>query len=305
MNYFTHKLLLIVFSTILTGLSTHCMKNLISPSLEISNNDQITSDALPHELWQSIVFSALEDELSAFRFSTTLLGHTSTIKSVAYSPDGKTALTGSDDGTARLWDAATGKPLYLLLGHTCTINAVAYSPDGRTVLTGSMDNTARLWDVKTGEQLHILGHIAFISSVAYSPDGKTILTGSKDTTARLWDVTTGKQLLILEGHTDWISSVAYSPDGKTVLTGSSDYTARLWKNFNWNNETKELFVKYYPLLRKSFNQESVARHLTESKEDALGKAMKTTFIENKASSVLYSNQFDASFIDNVNLDELF
>ena len=73
---------------------------------------------------------------------------------MAFSPDGKAVLTGSDLGTARLWDAATGRPL----GHRrCAIRAsvagVAFSPDGKTVLTGYEDGTARLWDAATGRLL--------------------------------------------------------------------------------------------------------------------------------------------------------
>ncbi len=66
---------------------------------------------------------------------------------VAFSPDGKTVLTGSADKTARLWDAATGQPIGPPLPHRDAVQAVAFSPDGKTVLTGSDDRTARLWDV--------------------------------------------------------------------------------------------------------------------------------------------------------------
>jgi tetratricopeptide (TPR) repeat protein len=66
---------------------------------------------------------------------------------VAYSPDGKTVLTGSRDNTARLWDAATGRPLGPPMAHQGRVVAVAFSPDGKAALTGSADGTARLWDV--------------------------------------------------------------------------------------------------------------------------------------------------------------
>jgi WD40 repeat protein len=68
---------------------------------------------------------------------------------VAFSPDGKTVLTGSADNTAQLLDAATGRPLGPPLTHQGVVRAVAFSPDGKTVITGSLDKTARLWDVAT------------------------------------------------------------------------------------------------------------------------------------------------------------
>jgi uncharacterized coiled-coil protein SlyX len=82
--------------------------------------------------------------------SCTLM-HDSQVNAVAFSPDGRTVLTGSSDQTARLWDAATGKPIGEPLRHDGSVSAVAFSPDGRTVLTGSGFRTARLWDAATGK----------------------------------------------------------------------------------------------------------------------------------------------------------
>ncbi len=108
------------------------------------------------------------------------------------------------------------------------------------------------------------------------------------------------------GHTGAaITSVAFNVDGRTIFTGCEDNTAYLWRNFNWNKETKELFVKYYPLLRKSYIQESVPSNVTESKEDTLEKAEKETVIQKQTPSDLDLTEFDASFIDTVNLDEQF
>ena len=73
--------------------------------------------------------------------------------SAAYSPDGSTIVTASADGTARIWNAATGEELQQLTGHTGGVNAAAYSPDGKTIVTAGADGTARMWDAATGAEL--------------------------------------------------------------------------------------------------------------------------------------------------------
>jgi WD40 repeat protein len=114
------------------------------------------------------------------------------VNSVAFSPDGKTIVSGSSDNTIRLWDT-TGKPIgQPLKGHEDEVNSVAFSPDGKTIVSGSSDNTIRLWDI-TGKPIGqpLKGHENRVNSVAFSPDGKTIVSGSSDNTIRLWDTWPG------------------------------------------------------------------------------------------------------------------
>jgi hypothetical protein len=153
----------------------------------------------------------------------SFVGHTGPVESVAYSPDGKRVLTGSSDGTARVWDAEMGQQKALLKGHTDRVTSVAYSPDGKRVLTGSQDKTARVWDAETGQQKASLeGHTGPVFSVAYSADGKRVLTGSSDHTAQVWDAETGQKKALLKGHTGPVYSVVFSPNGKFCCCANTD-----------------------------------------------------------------------------------
>ncbi len=159
------------------------------------------------------------------------LPHDARVYAVAFSPDGRTVLTGSADGTARLWDAASGKLLHRL-EHGQLVWSVAFSPDGATALTGSWDRTARLWKVATGESLGApLDHGGQVRAVAFSPDGKAVLTGDANGVVQLWDAVSGKRFgsPLYHDHGRAVLTVAFSPDGKSALTGSQDRSARFWE----------------------------------------------------------------------------
>jgi WD40 repeat protein len=119
-----------------------------------------------------------------------LKGHENAVNCAAFTPDGTSVVTASDDKTARLWDAETGNEIALLAGHDDKVNCAAFSPDGTRVLTASSDGTARVWDAATGAEIAMLkGHKVTINSAAFSPDGTRLVTSSYDNTARVWDMT--------------------------------------------------------------------------------------------------------------------
>lgn len=164
----------------------------------------------------------------------TFTGHTDDTFS-AYSPDGKYVFTSSLDGSARLWDAATGKQLRIFSDQNGPGGgASAYSPDGRYVATGAggSDRDApsteiRVWDASTGEQVQVITGVQGVAALAFSPDSRYILSGG-GLIPQMWDVASGRLVRAFPGHTGEIRGVAFSPDGKRIASGSLDYTARVW-----------------------------------------------------------------------------
>jgi WD40 repeat protein len=165
--------------------------------------------------------------------------HSHRVNSVAFSQDGKYILTGSDDRTARLWDAATGQPIEPASEHLHGVLAVAFSPFEGLLATASRDRTARLWTRTPMQQSgDSLTHPGDVTAVAFSPtEGRTIATASTDNAARVWEIRAGKQWSVtaairprgsLLQHSTKIGSIAFSSNGQSVLTSGGN-SARLWE----------------------------------------------------------------------------
>jgi WD40 repeat protein len=163
-----------------------------------------------------------------WRFFQTFSEQQFSVTSVAFTPDGKSFLTGSDDKTAKLW-SRDGRLLQTFSGHLFGVTSVAFAPDGKSFLTGSDDKTAKLWSLDGRLLQTFSGHSFSVTSVAFSPDGQSILTGSNDNTAKLWSLD-GRLLQTFSGHSFSVTSVAFSPDGQSILTGSNDNTVKLWNH---------------------------------------------------------------------------
>jgi WD40 repeat protein/tRNA A-37 threonylcarbamoyl transferase component Bud32 len=156
---------------------------------------------------------------------------TGRIRSLIFSPDGKTLATAG--GALKLWDVESGQQLAVLAGHT-SLNSVSVSADGTLLATGSLDGTAKTWDVAIRQERAVFkGHKQRILSVALSPDGKLAASAGGDKTVKVWDAATGKELRTLQGHRDQVESLLFTPDGKLLVSASWDTTVRLWDTATW------------------------------------------------------------------------
>ena len=140
----------------------------------------------------------------ASRSAKPLKGHEGGVYSAAFSPNGKRIVTASDDGTARVWDVATGQPIGgSLNGRLGTVNLAVFSPDSKRIVTASLDSTAQFGTPRAASRSASRSRAMTggVNSAAFSPDGKRIVTASEDKTARLWDAATGQPIgAPLKGH---------------------------------------------------------------------------------------------------------
>jgi WD40 repeat protein len=185
---------------------------------DFSRRSRLHPDDLIVKLWDT----STGEQIRSFP------GHKDDVNAVAFSPDGRLALSASGDRITKIWDLSTGQELRSLDSGR-TVEAAAFSPDGRTIISGGWDNVVRLWEVESGNALRsFTGHRASIKSVAFSADGQFALSGSLDDTMKLWEVATGRLVRSFAGHTGGVYSVQFAPDGRSVLSGSLDGTTRIW-----------------------------------------------------------------------------
>lgn len=190
-------------------------------------------------LTASFDYTAILWDLPSRSERRVLRGHDAAVNAVAFVATGPgqtagdrtatVAVSGSDDGTAILWDLETGTIRHRLAGHGDKVVAVAASADGRRVATAGWDRTARLWDAQTGGAIGApLRHPAQVNAVAFTPDGHHLLTGDHGGALSLWRVADGTRLARLSRHDQAITAIAVSADGRRAVTASTDASVRLW-----------------------------------------------------------------------------
>jgi guanine nucleotide-binding protein subunit beta-2-like 1 protein len=171
----------------------------------------------------------------------SLSGHSHFVQDIVTSSDGQFALSGSWDGTLRLWELNYGTTTRRFVGHTKDVLSVAFSADNRQIVSGSRDKTIKLWNT-LGECKYTIdeqGHTEWVSCVRFSPNiqNPIIVSAGWDKLVKVWNLTNCKLRTNLVGHTGYVNTVTVSPDGSLCASGGKDGTARLWDL----NEGKHLY----------------------------------------------------------------
>ncbi len=204
-------------------------------------NRLVTCSRATARLW-NLETGKQQGELSAQSVDSASL---QPILTAEYSPDGSQIVTGGADQTARLWDATTGTPQFVLSGHEGSVGLVRFSLDGKAVLTSVTQNAGilnpggvnlapqrdaavRVWDTTTGQLRATLPHATAIEAAVFGHDGRRVVTGSADGILRVWDAATGDVLHKLEVRRGAIHAVAWSPDDQLIAAGTNQGPVWLW-----------------------------------------------------------------------------
>jgi WD40 repeat protein len=155
--------------------------------------------------------------------SVCLEGHTDEVTSVVF-VSSESLVSGSHDGTVRLWDVKTGLSRGSL-SHGGKVHAVAFnSPSKRMAIAGDGLRVRQM----DGTMTELPGHDGPVLCVAFSPDGELVVSGGADSNLRLWRAADGTELHTYVGHGDKVHAIVFTPDGRTIYSGSEDGILRRW-----------------------------------------------------------------------------
>lgn len=160
-----------------------------------------------------------------------LLGHTSLVFDLAFSPNGNILASGDDEGVIILWDVTSGQRIGdALTGHSEGIQALAFNPNGDILASGGKDNTIILWDTEARQPIEesLTLHNDRILDLTFSPDGRWLASGDRMGQIIVWDLENGQQPLQLEAPDDEVFSLAFSPDSQILASAGRNQTVTLW-----------------------------------------------------------------------------
>ncbi len=183
-------------------------------------------------LWLMLIGSAWGD----YTIGTFERRYNNVVYSVAFSPDGRYAISGGDDRALKLWDVASGQEIRAFKGHTGIVNSVAFSPDGRYLISGGNDETLKLWDIANAKGIMTFAgtYVYGVYSVAFSPDGHHVLSGG-DNNLNIWKTTVAPTHI---SHTELLSAMAQN--GLSLQKRYSDNKIYAYfANNRWYVGTKE------------------------------------------------------------------
>jgi WD40 repeat protein/serine/threonine protein kinase len=171
------------------------------------------------------------------------------IRSIAMSPDGKSAMTEGLLGALSRWELSSGRLVKQHSVHSKTANCVAMTPDGSCSVSGGEDSVVKMWNLVTDHPAADFfgkGHIGAINAITVTPDGKHAITGGADNSVRIWELVKGYLIKTLWGHQRGVSALVVSSDGKAIISASDDATIRLW-NFATGTCTATLSQELKPV----------------------------------------------------------
>ena len=183
----------------------------------------------------SVSVSALADESGvpdgSARHLAVFRGHSGPVYGVSFSRDDHYLLSGSQDGSARLWGIVQRACLVRYAAHSSPVWSVAFAPVGPYFATCGYDRSLRVWRVDSTQPIRLLcGHLADVRCCAFHPNPSLIASGSDDACIRVWDVLEAKcvRMLCHHGHASAVSCLDISPDGLLLASGGDDRSLLLW-----------------------------------------------------------------------------